>query len=139
LGRIFLDTNIIIYANDRRDPKKQAQARSVVSGLMRSKNGVLSTQVLQEYASVAISKLGQKEDVVLRQLKLLETLEVVSQTPAMIRRAVELKKLYGIQFWDACIIANAEAAGCDTLYSEDLNTGQFYSGIRVKNPLSNAE
>ena len=53
----------------------------------------------------------------------------------MIRRAVELTQAYRIAFWDACIIADAEAAGCTTIYSEDFNTGQFYSGLRVENPL----
>jgi len=130
-----VDTNIIIYANDGRDPAKQARARDVVAELMRNGHGVISTQVLQEYASVAISKLGQSEEVVLRQLTLLETLETIRQSSQMIRRSVELKKTYQINFWDACIVANAEAAGCTTLYSEDLSTGQFYSGIRVVNPL----
>jgi len=138
VSRVFLDTNIIIYANDRRDPKKQAKARQIVVDLMQSGDGVISTQVLQEYASVAILKLAQQEDVVLRQLKLLETFETVGQTPLMIRRAVELKKLYGVHFWDACIIANAEAADCSTIYSEDMNTGQFYFGIQVINPLAAA-
>jgi predicted nucleic acid-binding protein len=57
-------------------------------------------------------------------------------TPAMIRRAVEIRKTYRINFWDACIVSNAEYAECDTIYSEDLNTGQFYSGIRIENPFS---
>ena len=105
---------------------------------MRTGRGVISTQVLQEYAAVAVAKLKQPEEVVLRQLRLLETLEVILQTPRMIRRSVESKKAYGINFWDACIISNAEFAECDLLYSEDLNTGQFYSGIKVVNPLSDS-
>jgi predicted nucleic acid-binding protein len=136
LSKVFIDTNIIIYANDKRDVRKQKKAQSVITELMRDGRGVISTQVLQEYASVAISKLGQSEEVVLRQLTLLETLETIRQTPQMIRRSVELKKTYQVNFWDACIISNAEAAGCDVLYSEDLSTGQFYSGMKVINPLN---
>jgi predicted nucleic acid-binding protein len=52
----------------------------------------------------------------------------------MTKRAVEIRKTYGINFWDACIVSNAEYAECDAIYSEDLNTGQFYSGIRIINP-----
>jgi len=52
----------------------------------------------------------------------------------MIKRAVEIRKTYGINFWDACIVSNAEYAEFDAIYSEDLNTGQFYSGIRIINP-----
>ena len=49
-------------------------------------------------------------------------------------RGIELKTLYKINFWDACILAAAETSKCEILLSEDLNTGQFYSGIRVQNP-----
>ena len=127
---------MLLYANDKRTPDKQKTAVRLISELMKINEGVLSPQVLQEYAHVAISKFGQKEEVVLRQLHLLERMEVVHQSPAMIRRAIEIKKTYKINFWDACIVSNAENAQCDTIYSEDLNTGQFYSGIRIVNPFS---
>ncbi|GAB6088486.1 PIN domain-containing protein [Spirochaeta dissipatitropha] len=136
MAKYFIDTNILIYANDQRDPVKQKTAAHLISRLMISGEGVLSTQVLQEYANVALTKLGQNEEVVLRQLHLLEQMEVVRQTPSMIRRAVEIKKTYNINFWDACIVSNAEYAQCDTIYSEDLNTGQYYSGISIRNSLT---
>lgn len=134
MAKCFLDTNILIYANDRRDLDKQRRAVNLITRLMRTSEGVLSTQVLQEYANVALGKLNQATEVVLRQLHLLEQMEVVHQSPAMIRRAVEIAWTYQINFWDACIVSNAEYAGCDTIFSEDLNTGQFYSGIRITNP-----
>ncbi|WP_158084162.1 PIN domain-containing protein [Marispirochaeta aestuarii] len=134
MAKFFIDTNILVYANDKRDPDKQRQAVDLISGLMKSGEGVISTQVLQEYANVAVGKLGQSEEVVLRQLHLLEKIELVTQSSSMIRRAVEIRKTYGINFWDACIVSNAESAECDAIYSEDLNTGQFYSGIRIINP-----
>ncbi len=129
------DTNIIIYANDARDKEKQATAFLQVAELMTSGLGVISTQVLQEYAHVALNKLHQRQDVILRQLVLLEGgLEVIQQTPTLIRRSVEIKSTYQISFWDACIISAAELAKCHTILSEDMNTGQFYSGIAMKNP-----
>ncbi len=132
--KYFIDTNVLIYANDARDPNKQNQAIQLVSQLMRDDTGVLSTQVMQEYAHVALSKLGQRQDVVIRQLFILETFQVIGQTPELIRRAIEIRSAYCIGFWDACIISAAEKAGCATIYSEDLNAGQFYSGIIVQNP-----
>jgi predicted nucleic acid-binding protein len=96
----------------------------------------VSTQVLQEYASVAITKLRQEDAIVLRVLRLLETLEVVQATPALVRRAVELRKVYQVGFWDAGIIAAAEQADCDLILSEDLSAGRFYGGIRVVNPFA---
>jgi predicted nucleic acid-binding protein len=65
---------------------------------------------------------------------LLESLEVIHQSPVQIRRAVEIMHLYKIGFWDACIISNAEHANCTEIYSEDLNPGQFYSGMQIVNP-----
>jgi len=134
LSKVFLDTNIVVYANDARDQHKQARAIEVVTRLMREGNGVISTQVMQEYAVTASGKLHQHPDAILRQLLLLESLEVVQMTPALIRRALELQSRYVIDFWDASILSAAEHARCGLLLSEDLNPGQLYAGLRVENP-----
>jgi len=132
--RTFIDTNIIVYANDARDAAKQKRAVEIVAAHIRGRSGVISTQVLQEYAAVALTKLQKSTEEVLRQLVLLETMEVVQLSPSLVRRAIELHGLYQLSFWDACILAAAESANCDRLLSEDLATGQFYSGVRVINP-----
>lgn len=134
VDKVFLDTNIVVYANDKRDKYKQDKALELITGLMKANRGTISTQVLQEYTFVALRKLDQKHEIILRQLKLLESFEVVRQSPEMIRRAVEIMDSYKIGFWDSCIISNAEYANCTVIYSEDLNAGQYYSGIRIKNP-----
>ncbi len=134
MSKTFIDTNIIIYANDARDKSKQKIALNIVAEHMRFGTGVISTQVLQEYAHVALNKLHQRQDVVLRQLVLLEGLEVIPQSPTLIRRSVEIKASYQISFWDACIISAAEHSKCNTILSEDLNSGQFYSGIVMESP-----
>jgi predicted nucleic acid-binding protein len=134
LGLTFIDSNVIVYANDARDPVKQRLAIEQIATHMRRGSGVISVQVLEEYASVALAKLKQPAKVVLVQLSLLEYLHVVELTAKTVRRAVELGAIHGISFWDACIISSAEEAGCGTILSEDLNPGQSYAGIRVKNP-----
>jgi predicted nucleic acid-binding protein len=136
MKRDFIDTNIIIYANDTRDAAKQTFALNLIADAIRENTGVISIQVLQEYANVALTKLGQRQEMVLRQLALLENIHVVTPTPAMVRRSVELRSLYGISFWDAGIVAAAEHAGCARILSEDLNTGQFYGGVTVTNPFA---
>lgn len=136
MKKVFIDTNVIIYANDVRDEQKQKRALAIVAEHMRFGTGVISTQVLQEYAAVALNKLHQRQDVILRQLVLLEELEVVPQSPVLIRRSVEIKATYQISFWDACIISAAEHAKCNIILSEDLNSGQFYSGIAMENPFA---
>ena len=136
MARHFIDTNIVVYANDGRYPTKQERALEVVKHLMLAGTGVVSIQVLQEYANTALTKLEQGAAVVIRQLKLLEKLIVVSPSPALVRRAVEIRNTYQTTFWDASIIAAAEAGECDAVLSEDLNTGQYYAGIRVINPFA---
>jgi len=136
MTRCFIDTNIIVYANDARNEEKQARALEIVAGHMKSGTGVISTQVLQEYAHVALNKLHQRQDVILRQLMLLENLNIIQQSPSLIRRSVEIKVTYELSFWDACIIAAAEHARCHCILSENMNTGQFYSGIAMQNPFT---
>ena len=136
MSKVFIDTNVVVYANDARDPVRQQRAVEVVSETIRSGSGVVSTQVLQEYAAVAAGKLGQGLDAILRQLHALEALEVVAVDAALIRRSVEMAERYRISHWDACILAAAEAARCGTLLSEDLNPGQLYADTRVVNPFS---
>lgn len=133
---IFIDSNVVVYANDSRNPGKQQIALQIVADALRSGQGVISTQVLQEYANVALGRLSQRQDVVLRQLVILEQLEVVSQTPALVRRAVELRTLYGISFWDASILSAAESRECREIISEDLSAGQFYGRAVVVNPFA---
>lgn len=124
-------------ANDNRDPIKQNLAIGLIKNLMADGLGVISSQVLQEYANTALIKLKQRHDIVLRQLTLLESFEVVLLRPALIRRAIEIKSAYTLSFWDSCIVSAAESARCDIILSENLNAGQYYSGIKLDNPFKN--
>lgn len=136
MTKTFLDTNVIVYANDARIPWKQALAIELVTRSIREGTGVISTQVMQEYAVVAAGKLRQDADTILRQLLLLESMEVVEVTPLLIRRALELQFRYQINYWDAGILAAAEHARCHRLWSEDLNPGQLYATVRIENPFA---
>lgn len=134
----FLDTNILVYANDSRDERKQAIALDLVSRHLIDGTGVVSSQVLQEYASVAVSKLRQPIAVVTHQLHLLESFRVILIQPSLVRRALEIHQLYQLSFWDSQILAAAESAGCEQLLSEDLSSGQFYVGLKCFDPFSAA-
>jgi len=136
LSKTFIDTNIVIYANDAADVQKQNQAIDIVTGHLRDGLGVISTQVMQEYSVNALGKLKQALPVVMHQLHLLESLETVTIKPALVRRALEIYGIYGISYWDALIIAAAEQSGCTRILSEDLNAGQFYCGIECVNPFA---
>lgn len=132
--KTFLDSNIIVYANDAADEQKQEIAINLIQKHMREGSGVISTQVMQEYAVNAIQKLSQKVPVVMHQLHLLESLSVVVIKPELVRRGLEIKTLYSLSYWDSLIIAAAESAGCNQVLSEDLNSGQVYCGMKSINP-----
>jgi predicted nucleic acid-binding protein len=134
MSKQFIDTNIIVYANDAADPAKQKRAIEVVASLMRSGEGVISTQVLMEYAAVAVSKLGQPVGAIDRQLFLLERLEIVQVTRELIQQGLDLSESFRLSFWDGVILAAAVAARCDVLLSEDLSAGRKYAGVAVRNP-----
>jgi predicted nucleic acid-binding protein len=97
---------------------------------------VISTQVLQEFAAVALNKLHQKVDIVLAELSVLEAMEVVQVTPALIRRALEYHTLHQINYWDGLILAAAEVARCTLLWSEDFAPESMFGLLRVENPLA---
>lgn len=82
--RSFVDTNVFIYADDPRDPAKQARATELVGTAMRSRMGVVSTQVLQEYFSTATRKLPLDHDVARRRVELIATMPVVQVDPPLI-------------------------------------------------------
>ena len=136
MNKVFLDTNILVYANDRRNLQKQATATKILVECIGEQRGVVSTQVLQEFASVAIDKLHQDTETVIRRLLQFESMQVVQLTPVLIRRALELHARYGVRFWDASILAAAELARCTLLWSEDFKPGANYCQMRVENPLA---
>jgi predicted nucleic acid-binding protein len=134
-GPDFLDTNVLVYAYDVTDPAKQTVAqdlvrRAVVGGL------VISTQVLAEFAATLLHKLipaPSSGDVI----ALLDTLAPIRLIPPdhdTIRRAVEARAAYGLHFYDGMIVAAAERAGCERIWSEDFNPGQKYFGVVVAHP-----
>lgn len=132
----FIDSNIVVYANDAREAAKQTRAIEVITACMKAKNGVVSIQVLQEYANIAMRKLQQPAPIILRQLKLLEALRVITPSPKAVRRSVEISQTYKVSFWDAGIVAAAEEGEGEVIFTEDLNPGQFYAGIKVINPFT---
>jgi len=132
--RTFIDTNVIVYADDRAAGDKGERARALLQELMSSRTGVISLQVLQEYFVVATRKLGVPAEVARRKIELLSTFDVVRPDVTDVLSAIDLTRLHSISFWDAMIVRAAENAGCSVLLSEDLSDGEIISGVRVKNP-----
>jgi predicted nucleic acid-binding protein len=89
---------------------------------------------LQEYCNVAIKKLKLPVAHIRAQLDMYEQFEVVQITPAIIRAGLDLNQTRSVGFYDALIIASAQIAGCNVLFSEDLNTGEVIAGVQLLNP-----
>ena len=137
VARRLLDTNILIYAV-RPEPGEERK-RSIALELLRAEGVVVSVQVLQEFYAQA-TRLSHpnrlSHDDAMQFLDALPTEAVQELTVVVFRRATALCRRYQISYWDAAIIAAAQMAGCDAVYSEDLNAEQNYDGMPVINPFA---
>jgi len=134
MSRVFLDTNVLIYADDADSPQKQRIAQEIIRRGFTTGEAVLSTQVLQEYFVVATRKLKVPAEAAQKKVELLSRLQVVNVGVQTILEAIKLHRLYSLSFWDALVVQCARAAGCLSLLSEDLQDGQSIEGVLVSNP-----
>ena len=132
--RVFIDTNILIYAEDADAGPKGVLAEKVLKSLILSGQAVLSTQVLQEFFTVATRKLKLPAEVARMRVETYAQLDVILLRPELILSAIDLHRLRPISFWDALIIRAAAVSGCSRLLSEDLQHGQLIDGVRIENP-----
>lgn len=132
--RSFLDTNILVYADAGDEAVKQERALSLIGEKRLAGTGVISSQVLQEYANVALRKLGLPVALLRERLGFYARFEVVTTTPALIASALDLHALRGVSFCDALIVEAAVAGGCACLVSEDMQDGAILGGVRIVNP-----
>jgi predicted nucleic acid-binding protein len=131
--KVFLDTSILVYSLDPRDPAKRAKARGVLQA--GGHRFVISTQVCQELFVTAVAKCGVAPLRAKQVLRSLTWAELVTVTAVHIEQAIDLHILHEVSFWDALIVAAAASAGCQVLWTGDLNTGQSIGGVRIENPL----
>lgn len=134
--KVFLDTNIIIYAYDVTAGRKHEIAGKVMSDLWDSGLGVLSTQVLQEFFVNVTKKIPKPLDVKLAKEIVTDLLrwDVVVNDGESILNGVEIHLQYQYSFWDSLIIEAATRCGAKLLLSEDLSDGQIINGVTIKNP-----
>jgi predicted nucleic acid-binding protein len=134
-GADFLDTNVLVYAYQLSDLRKQKVAQDFVKSAVAGKF-VISSQVLSEFAATLLHKFSQpaRPEELLAILDILAPIKLITPDSDLIRRAVEVRSSYGLHFYDGMIIAAAERAGCPRIWSEDFNEGQKYFGVTVANP-----
>ena len=135
-GRVFVDTNVLIYAHDLDAGIKHQVAVSLMEDLWEHENGALSVQVLQEFYVNVTRKItkpispAQARGVIKNYL----AWQIQRNDPDTIFFASELEERYQLSFWDSLIVAAASTARVDKILTEDLQHGQVIAGILVENP-----
>lgn len=138
-GKVFLDTNILVYLYDFADVLKQERALFVVDALVKSRRAVISPQVMGEFfvASTRRSRpllsVSEAQD---RIAHFYASFTVVELTGFVTLEAVRGVREHQMSFWDAQIWSAARLNQIPTIYSEDFATGSFIEGVRFVNPLS---
>src|SRR5262245_42233217 len=98
-GPVFVDTNILVYADDRSATAKRDRSRQLIRELLRGGNGWVSIQVLQEYFSAATRKLGIEAGAVRRRVELYTRFGVAAVGPTDVLGAIDLHRLYQFSIW----------------------------------------
>lgn len=134
--KIFLDTNIIIYAYDLSAGRKHETARKVLMDLWNSGRGLLSTQVLQEFFVSATRKISRPLDLKVAKDIVSDLLrwDLIVNNGESILEAIEIHSRHNYSFWDSMIIQAAINGGASLLISEDLSDGKTINGVTIKNP-----
>jgi predicted nucleic acid-binding protein len=132
----FVDTNILVYAYNRTAENKFNRARELMEKLWDSSEGVVSTQVLEEFYVTLTAKIPHRlRPAEARQIIAdLGTWRVAVLEIRDILAGSEIAEQYRLNFWDGLILAAAHKEEAVTLWSEDLNHGQKYGEITVYNP-----
>ena len=130
----FLDTNVLVYAAAGRGAEEAKRQRALE--LIENEDFGLSAQVLQEFYVTVTRKIerGLSAERALEWIEQLEAFPCLAIDNALVKIAAEISERYQISYWDGAIIAAAEALGAETLYSEDLNHGQKYGSVQVRDP-----
>jgi predicted nucleic acid-binding protein len=136
--KIFLDTNIIVYAHDRSSGDKHADAREIMDYLWENRKGVISVQVLQEFFVCVTKKISKPLPIKNARdiLDYLSTWDVVANDKHITLKAIDIQERYQFSFWDSLIIQAAIQGQARIVLSEDLPGGQVVKDLKILNPFT---
>lgn len=136
--KVFLDTNVLVYAYDVSHPAKKERAEKVLTETMARDTGVISSQVLGEFF-VTVTQRIQKplsDKKALDLLELFSNWDVMEVDATMVLKAIEFRMRWKISYWDSLILAAAHRSDCHTVLSENFSQKQKYGTIRIRNIFS---
>jgi predicted nucleic acid-binding protein len=135
--RFFLDTNIFVYSFDQSAPAKARRAAQLIREALTKQKGVISYQVVQEFFNVALKKFSQPmqaADAGQYLIAVFRPLLAVHSSQALYAEALFLHAQSGLSWYDSLIVSAAIQARCEILFSEDLQHGQRFGALQVRNP-----
>lgn len=138
-GLFFLDTNIFVYAFDKSVPDKRQVANQLIQEALKTRRGVISTQIVQEFLNVGLKKFSQPMSIVDARDYLQRVLvPLCHHFPSITfyERALLLKERTGFSWYDGLVVAAAIELGCQTIFSEDLQNGRIIQGLTISNPFA---
>jgi predicted nucleic acid-binding protein len=137
-GWQFVDTNILVYAHDISAGDKHIRAKDLINELWNSGRGSLSIQVLQEFYVTVVQKVARpmQPQMAVKIISDLSTWRLHVPDVSDLLEAIDIQQRNRLSFWDALIICSAKKLGCVMLWTEDINSGQLYEGIKAQNPFA---
>jgi predicted nucleic acid-binding protein len=134
----FVDTNLLAYAHDPSEARKQPIAQALLEALWQDRGGVLSTQVLQELYVVTTRRFNppMQRPAARELVALYAQWPVVQVDVPLILAASSLEARHTLSFWDALIIEAARRSGATRLLTEDLQSGRRIGGVQIENPFT---
>ena len=135
---VFVDTNVLVYARDPRDPPKQSVARDWIRLLWDENRGRMSAHVLSEFYDVVTRKLRPQvsHDEAWEEVQSYLSWNPQPINTEVLTRAREVERRHRWSWWDCLVVAAARAQNCVLLLSEDLHDGAEYDGVIVRNPFT---
>lgn len=137
--KFFIDTNILVYSFDRTAPEKQVVAQDIIKTALTEQTGCISSQVVQEFLNVAMKKFNpslSSDDALIYLQNVLTPLCDVFTSIELYKLTIAIVHRWQFSFYDAMMVAAALQAGCQILYSEDLQHGQQIESLEVVNPFA---
>ncbi len=133
-GSVFFDTNVLLYAEDRRNAAKKLAAEQWISGSWEQNRARCSSQVLHEFYANVTKKLGAAPEAARGLARMYREWEPVESGAEVVERAWYWMDEAQVSYWDGLILSAAERLGCSVLVSEDFQAGRIYGSVRVVNP-----
>jgi predicted nucleic acid-binding protein len=138
MPRSLVDTNILLYANDRQETVKRARAIELIDQLSASGELVTSAQCLNEFCSVALRRGVPISEIRTKVEMLRDFGPVLAVTDLMTVAALEVVERHTLSFWDALIWAAAKQADITIVMSEDFQHGRVLEGVTFVDPFREA-